>query len=296
MAMKDFTWKWNAAYGNDSERLRQIRANNMDRIAELKAELAQLEGASANDLTDMDILDLELASNRANAYDMNGATTALGRIDSRMTNRAKERLDAQKNQQLNEEQNYLKIADLQDKIRQLQIKRSQAKLSADKDFIDSQIQNLATQLETLGGTYEAVKYPGKDANKVLGDYYSSTANTKNGRVFIDSVTADKRTQLVQDLLDIGEYEKAAEVEKMMTPAEKKDAKEKWAKTKKDVKKSVAVINKVIAQTAQLTGNEPTYNELQALKKKAEADRDSLVRNYGNLVKIENGELKYYAKD
>ncbi len=279
-------------WSTQSTAQQRIDQNNA-RITQLKAELQRLKGGA---VSNMDMLDLELASNRANSYDMNGATTALSRIDSRMTNRAKELLDQQKANQLKDEQDYLKRSELEDKIRQLQIQRGQAKLQSDKDIIDSQLAHMGTQLEALGGEYVPMQYEGADTGEVLKDYYGNTANTKNGRKFLSGVDADKRTQMVQDLLAVGEYEKAAEIEKMMTPAEKEKARADFAKTKKKVKATIKQVLKDLSENENVTATDPEYMKKQAKLTKAEDMADSLARNYSSLVRLENGKPKYIAKD
>lgn len=101
---------------NDQNQLAQLKSANDARIAALEAELRQLQASSKNDITDEDILDLELAANRARAYDMGGATTALSRMGSRAVNRETARLNELKAKQLKDAENQLKIGDLQDKF------------------------------------------------------------------------------------------------------------------------------------------------------------------------------------
>lgn len=297
MAMKannpnDFAFKWHAADGNDATRYATILEQNKARIAELKTELAQLEGASANDLTDMDILDLELASNRANAYDMNGATTALGRIDSRLTNRAKERLDASRTQQNKDYENYLKLSDLQDKYRQLGINFTQAKTPAEAELYKSQLKNIENQINVLNGFPEG----GSDIQlksyaSVRDEYWSNTTNTKKGRVFKDDVTAEKRAEIVADLRAVGLNNEADQLEATPTKGENDAAKQKEAVKKAKIKKAVNAVK------AQLDANKYRSDpEGIQLYKQAEAMADSLVRNFGSYVQLENKVPVYKAKD
>lgn len=288
----DFAFKWHAADGNDATRYATILEQNKARIAELKTELAQLEGASANDLTDMDILDLELASNRANAYDMNGASTALGRIDSRMTNRAKERLDASRAQQNKDYENYLKLSDLQDKYRQLGINFTQAKTPAEAALYKSQLKNIENQIEAMNGFPEG----GEDIQlksyaDVRDEYWSNTTNTKQGRVFKDNVTPEKRAEIVDGLRAVGLNNEADQLEATPTKGEQDEAKKKEAAKKEKIKKAVKAV------TAQMNANKNrTDKEGRDLYTQAEAMADSLFRNYPSYVQLQNHYPIYKAKD
>ena len=288
----DFAFKWHAADGNDATRYATILEQNKARIAELKTELAQLEGASANDLTDIDILDLELASNRANAYDINGASTALGRIDSRMTNRAKERLDASRAQQNKDYENYLKLSDLQDKYRQLSINYTQAKTPAEAELINSQLKNIENQIEAMNGFPEGSEnIQLKSYADVQDEYWSNTTNTKQGRVFKDNVTPEKRAEIVADLRAVGRNNEADQIEATPTKGEQDEAKQKEAVKKAKIKKAVKAVK------AQLDANKyRTDPEGIQLYKKAEAMADSLFRNYPSYVQLQNRYPVYKAKD
>ena len=291
MSMKD-TYNWHAANGYDKQRYLQMIEANKAEIAELKRELAEIESGNINN---MDELDLELATNRARAYDLNGATTALGRIDSRMTNRAKDALDRAKQAKLDEESNDLKRAETEKTLRELAQKRASSKLNSEKEIFDAQIDYENKKLEKLGGAPFAFNWAGQlDANEVMMDYYRNTANTNKGRKFLDSVTAEDRERIKNNLIEIGEYEKAAEIEAMATPAEKKDAdaKVKSIKRKLDTKIPAveAVINALGAKGANRTPDE------DILYRRAIADQDSLILNYPNYVELSGGHLKKKYKD
>ena len=240
----------------------------------------------------MDILDLELASNRANAYDINGASTALGRIDSRMTNRAKERLDASRAQQNKDYENYLKLSDLQDKYRQLSINYTQAKTPAEAELINSQLKNIENQIEAMNGFPEGGEnIQLKSYADVQDEYWSNTTNTKKGRVFKDDVTAEKRAEIVSDLRAVGRNNEADQLEATPTKGEQDEAKQKEAVKKAKIKKAVKAVK------AQLDANKfRTDPEGIQLYKQAEAMADSLVRNFGSYVQIENKVPVYKAKD
>lgn len=281
--------KMNYSWSEPSAKER-INQNNA-RIAQLKADLQRLKGGS---ISDMDLLDLELASNRANAYDMGGATTALSRIDSRMTNRAKEVLDAQKEKRLKDYENYVKISELQDKYRQLQIEQSKTQTQADYDLYDSQLKHIAEQIKTLNGTPDPA-YQGPSVAPVMDDFYSSTTNTSKGLKFNDDVDADHRKELVNNLRMVGKYKEADELEAMKTKAEK-DA--DTAKARAKQKKLKAGFNKAIKKIAELE-QEMDKNPSEAIAielGKYENYVDSLKVNNPESIGIENGKYKWIAKE
>lgn len=290
---EDFQFKWHAANGSTADRYAQIKAQNDARIAELQAELKQLEGKKSGYLGEDDLLDLELAENRARAYDMNGATTALSRIDSRTQNRVSNARALAKEKNLDEETKALKRSDLEAKIRELQIKRAQAKVQTEKDIIDAQLKDLGNQLNTAGGKYVPAQYTGTDTGEALKGYYDSTVNTKNGRVFLPEVGAERRQQIRNDLLAVGEYEKAAEIEAKATVAEKEAQKKKIQQTKQKIKTRINLINDALTRTKFVS--DPNSSDY-ALHQEALAQADSLAKNYPSYVKIENGKPKFIGKD
>lgn len=291
----DPAYQWHAANGNDQERYRQMIAANKQQIEALKAELKELGGDSYSPMNDMDELDLQLASNRARAYDINNANAAIGRIDSRMTNRAKDALDRKKQAALDAESKALKIAEVEKTLSELQQKRADAKLPGEKKIIDAQIQFESTKLKQLGGTPFEFNWAGQlDANEVMMDYFRNTVNTKNGRKFIDSVTAEDRERIKNNLIDIGETEKAAEIEAMATPAEKKEAERKVKAIKKALDTRIPVVEKII-NTLGAKGDGRSDDE-KILYQRAIAEQDSIARNYPEYVELSGGHLKKKYKD
>lgn len=292
----DPAYQWHAANGNDQERYRQMIAANKQQIEALKAELKELGGDSYSPMNDMDELDLQLASNRARAYDINNANAAIGRIDSRMTNRAKDALDRKKQAALDAESKALKIAESEKTLRELQQKLADAKLPGEKKIIEAQIDYENKKLEQLGGTPFAFNWAGEqlDANAVMMDYFRNTVNTKNGRKFLDSVSAEDRERIKNDLTEIGEYEKAAEIEAMATPAEKKKAADKVKATKKALEAKIPLVEKVIS-TLGAKGAGRSQDE-EILYKRALDEQDSIARNYPNYVELSGGHLKKKYKD
>lgn len=283
----DFQFKWNGA----NEDYAQIKARNDAKIAALEAELKQLEGKQANYLRDDDILDLELAENRARAFDMNGATSALSRIDSRTQNRIRDARTAALDKFNKEELKAAKRSELAKTIRETEIKLAQAGTKGEKDILAAQLVDLGNQLKANGGSYTPRKYEGVDRGDALKAYFENTTNTKSGRVFNSDVDAAKRKKISDDLYEVGEYDKAGEIEAKATPSEKATAKAKYANLKKNVKAKIAVIKKVLNDNAFTTTQEGMN-----LIKQAKAEADSLARNYPNLVTLENGMPKFTAKD
>lgn len=278
--------------GKDLAYLNQTKAANNARIAELETELKQLEESSQKDLTDADILDLELAANRARAYDMGGATTALSRMGSRAVNRETARLNALKAKQLKDEQNQIKIGELQDKFRQLQINKSKAETKADKDLYDSQLMNIGSQIRALGGTVDE-SYNGINTADVMDNYYTHTVNTAKGLQFTGDDKA--REQLVNDLRAIGKYKEADDIQALKTPQEKAVASQKEKNLRIKLKKSASTIYKKINDYKHKKPADFTLTDTLELDK-LRTMADSLARNYPNYIKLEGDLPKYTGKD
>lgn len=288
----DFQFNW-AGQGTDKSALMQQYEQNKARIAELEAELKQLDKASANDFTDQDLLDFDLASNRARAYDMGGTTTALGRIESRMGVRAKDKLDTLNKEANDAREKELKRSELEKQIRELQIRRAEAKTQSAKDIIDAQLKDLGNKLTANGGTYTPAKYEGVDVAEALKEYYENTENTSSGRRFKDNVTPEMRTAIKEGLRSAGQDDLANEIEAMKTTGEKNEAKQKEAAKRQKIKAQVKATASVIAKFRNRVNLTP---EESIMLHKAEDAADSLGRNFGEYVKLENGIPKYTAKD
>ena len=261
------------------------------KIKALEAELKELETPTGSEMSDRDELDLLLAANRAKAYDMNGVSSALGRIDSRTTNRARERQTELANQRNKEYENSIKLSELQDKYRQVGINLTQAKTGAEAALYRSQLQNLATQIKALGGEAAGADEQITSRAEVMDNYYGNTTNTPNGRQFADTVDAEQRKALVGQLRDIGEYQIADQLEATPTKGEKDEVKQKEAAKKEKIKKAVKAV------TAQMNANKNrTDEEGIKLYREAEAMADSLFRNYPSYVQLQNHYPIYKAKD
>ena len=261
------------------------------KIQALEDELKELEAPTGSEMSDRDELDLLLAANRAKAYDMNGVSSALGRIDSRMSTRARERQNELANQRNKDYENSIKLSELQDKYRQVGINLTQAKTGAEAALYRSQLQNLATQIQALGGTAAGADEKITSRAEVMDNYYGNTTNTPNGRQFADTVDAEQRKALVGKLRDIGEYQIADELEATKTQGEKQEDKKREAAKKEKIKKAVKAV------TAQMNANKNrTDAEGVKLYREAEAMADSLFRNYPSYVQLQNHYPIYKAKD
>lgn len=277
---------------SDQNRYKGQMSDIDQKIQALEAELKELETPTGSEMSDRDELDLLLAANRANAYDMNGVSSSLGRIDSRMTNRARERQTELANQRNKEYENYLKLSDLQDKYRQLGINFTQSKTPAEAALYKSQLQNIENQIKAMNGFPDGGRgIELKSYASVRDNYWSNTTNTKQGRVFKDNVTPEKRAEIVDDLRSVGLYNEADELEATKTQGEKQEVKQKEAAKKAKIKKAVKAV------TAQMNANKNrTDEEGRKLYREAEAMADSLFRNYPSYVQLQNHYPIYKAKD
>lgn len=283
----EMQFRWESEQRRDTDQMSDID----QKIKALENELKELETPTGSEMSDRDELDLLLAANRANAYDMNGVSSSLGRIDSRMTNRARERQTELANKRNKEYENFVKLSDLQEKYRQVGINLTQAKNGAEGALYRSQLQNLAEQIKALGGTAEGYDAPIVARGEVMDDYWRMTKNTQSGRQFDESVDAEIRKGMVERLREIGEFQLADDLEATKTQGEKQEVKQKEAAKKAKIKKAVKAV------TAQMNANKNrTDEEGIKLYREAEAMADSLFRNYPSYVQLKNHYPIYTAKD
>lgn len=298
--MNTFQWKWNAANGNDIERLKQIRAANQARIAQLESELGGLNNTDR--MTGQDMLDLELASNRARAYDIANSVNALGRIDERRAERWRDARESARINQTKTMENELKISELQKQYQQELNSLSNSATAQEDAQHKTNLKYLGERIQQLGGDI-----PGggniddyRTRHDIYADYYGNTENTKTGRKFRDTVDGAKRDQLVADLRSIGEFEKADALQATSTPEEidraNKAEKEKRRVLKAKVAKVSQEMKRVLAAYGKATPRSKEQFDLLDKYQKLQTEADSLVRNYGDYVKLEGGNPKYVAKD
>lgn len=269
-------------------------ADNNARIAALKQRLAEIKGYNGR-LTERDRLDLQLASNRARNHDLSRAASHLSDIDSRYESRLKDMRDTKKAEQNAAIDKDLKLSELIKDREQRLIDRSRATTAAEKASIDAILEDNANRIRALGGTPREMQFSGLDKSDVLTRYYTLTKNTKGGRKFNDDVTASDREQLVRDLREVGDDQKADEIQATYTKQERDAAAVKEKQKKQRIKTEVDNVNTVLANLGAKPQGGITDNDV-ALYQAYTQKLDSLARNYPNYVKIENGRAKYIAKD
>ena len=295
--MNTFQWKWNAANGNDADRLRQIKAANEARIAQLEQELCGLHHAER--MTDEDMLDLELASNRARALDFPNSGSAFERIMNRREERYRDARETFKANQTKLMENDLKISELQ---KQYQQELNELANSADAHSDATHKTNLkylGERIQQLGGAIPGGPVEDyRTRNDIMTDYWNSPVNTKSGRKFGDEVDDAKREQLVNDLRSIGEFEKADALQATKTSAEIDDDNRKERTRRNAAKVAVKKVNSMLKEARKLEASKDPQEHLKGIeiRREAEAIGDSLNRNAGNYVKFENGLASYIAKD
>lgn len=295
--MNTFQWKWNAANGHDASRLQQIKAANEARIAQLEQELGGLQHTER--MTDQDMLDLEIASNRARAYDLPNSVTALERIENRRSERYRDAREMYKANQTKLMENDLKISELQ---KQYQQELNELANSADAHSDATHKTNLkylAERIKQLGGTIPGGPVEDyRTRSDIMNDYWNSTVNTKTGRKFRDEVDDAKRDQLVNDLRSIGDFEKADALQATKTPAEIDDANRKERTRRNRLKQAVNQVNNQLREARKLEASKDLQDRLKGeeLRKEALAQGDSLKRNFGSYVKFENDLATYIGKD
>ena len=295
--MNTFQWKWNAANGNDADRLRQIKAANEARIAQLEQELEELKHTER--MTDEDMLDLELASNRARAFDMVNSGSALDRIWNRRDLRNRDVREMFKANQTKQMENDLKISELQKQYQQTLVDLANSGDAHTDATLKTNLKYLGERIKQLGG-----EIPGgavndyRTRNDIMNDYWGNTVNTKSGRKFGDEVDDAKRSQLVDDLRSIGEFEKADALQATKTTAEIDEAKKAEQVRRNKAKQAVKKVNNMLKEARKLEASKDPQEHLKGIeiRREAEALGDSLNRNAGKYVKFENGLASYIAKD
>ena len=216
-----------------------IAANNA-RIAELKKELAAIEG----EVDDRDSLDLELAANRARAYDMGGATTALSRIESRMNNREQMAANKASKKLVEDLANEQKRSDSELRLQQLILDRSKETNPYAIANLDAQIEHEANKLKSLKGdpSQFSFVFSGVDKKSWMDEYEDDTYIGADGaRHWREGVTdAQKKHHL-----DMARYHGDADVYKeastMQTGAERASAS---AKADADAKAAAALAKSI----------------------------------------------------
>lgn len=293
-----FQWKWNAANGSSAERLKQIKTANEARIAQLERELEGLRHTER--MTDQDMLDLELASNRARAYDLPNSVTALSRIEERRAERNRDARETFRANQTKQMENDLKISELQKQYQQELNELANSSNAHSDATHKTNLKYLGERIQQLGG-----EIPGgpvaeyRTRNDIMTDYWDNTVNTKTGRKFGDDVDDAKRSQLVEDLRSIGEFEKADALQATKTPAEIDADKKKESTRRAAVRAKANKVNRSMVE-AQKRYRDATSPEDKAAARKDFDDAvemaDSLARNYPDLVKKDGQSVKYTAKD
>lgn len=300
--MNTFQWKWNATNGNDADRLRQIKAANEARIAQLEQELGELQHTER--MTDDDLLDLELASNRARAFDFVNSGTAFDRIRTRREERYRDAREMFKADQTKKMENDLKISELQKQYRQELIGLANSANANEDATHRNNLTYLGERLKQLGGDipsgYDEKNY--RTRSDVMNDYWSSTVNTKTGRKFRDEVDDAKRNELIDGLRSHGEFEKADALQATKTSAEIDEDNAKMKARANKAKRAAAKVNAdmVEAQKRYKAAQAAQNPEESAAALKAFNDAveraDSLARNEPNLIKRDGQSVKYVGKD
>lgn len=302
----DFKWNWaNAnpfqqraeAQSNLDELIRRKAANEA-RIEQLRAKLQEIRNTVPVN-TEQDMLDLELAANRARAYDIPNAMQSLGRVDERRQSRLRAAREEAKMEQTRSMENDLKISELQKQYQQ-ELNELANSSSAPSDAAHrTNLKYLGEKIRLLGGEIPGAPVDSyRTRSDIQRDYWDNTVSTKEGRKFRDNVDNVKRNQLVEDLRSIGDFEKADALQATKTSGEIADDKKAEASKKKKLKKAVDQVNNMLKDARKLAASSNSNDVAKGvqLRRDAETLGDSLSRNYGSYVKFENGLAKYIAKD
>lgn len=302
----DFNWNWananpfqqRAASQSKLDELIRRKAANEARIEQLMAQLDEIRNTVPVN-TEQDMLDLELAANRARAYDIPNAMQSLGRVDERRQSRLRAAREEAKMEQTRSMENDLKISELQKQYQQ-ELNELANSANAPSDAAHrTNLKYLGEKIRLLGGDIPGGPVDSyKTRSDIQKDYWDNTVNTKEGRKFRDNVDATKRSQLVEDLRSIGEFAMADALQATKTPGEIADDKKAEATKKKKLKKAVDQVNNMLKDARKLEKSNDSNDVAKSvqLRRDAESIGDSLSRNYGSYVKFENGLAKYIAKD
>lgn len=272
----------------------RIRANNA-RIAELKAKLEEIENTER--FTNRDLLDLQLAANRARAYDLSRATGHLSDVDSRIEGRRKDRreMDRMNNNRIID--NDLKLSGLIKERQELQIKKSQATSDPERDTIDAILEDNGNRIRALGGTPSDYGYQGPNRGTILNDFYNATTNTSTGLRFKDDVTPEQRKAITDNLRSVGMTDLANQVEALSTKSERIDAAIKMKQKKQQVKDMIQKANNAIENVEiKQSKHEPISDSEWALAQMGRQQLDSLHRALPTWVEFKNNRGKFITKD
>lgn len=234
-----------------------ISANNA-RIAELKKELAAIEGGD----DPMDSLDLELAANRARAYDMNGATTALSRLESRASNRAREAENRANKKYIDDLAQAQKRDTAEQRLKQLLVDRAKETNPYAMQVLDSQIELARKDLDRVGGNSKdfAFQFQGMDKSSWVKEFEDDTYIGADGNRHWNSDVSDDRKKYHQQMAQYhGDQDLYKQSSTMQTTAERKAAGKKAEDLANEAAELVAKYDK------QLKG--ATLEETKTLRKK-----------------------------
>ena len=284
--MSDMNYNWAMT---DEQRYRM----NENRIRQLKDRLAELRGPAADDE-----LFMGLAAQRARAFDMAGSDALIGHLADREAERLRSRQQRETNDLNRSMSEHLKMSELIKGYQQAALAVSNSASAYDEANNRSLMNYYAAQIRANGGQLPGVENI-RTKRDVLAEYWDNTTNTKNGRVFKDNVSPEERSRLVEELRINGEMEKADELEKMPVKPELIEAQKKEKAKRAAIQKAVKDIND---EWKKLDSSTERYQTAAAAeswfedKEKLDAKSDSLVRNFPEYVTIENGRIKYKAKD
>lgn len=225
MAMEPNTalYNWAATSGSTIERARAAFAMNQRRIDELKRELATLGPG----MDPRDELDMELAANRARAYDMPGAESSLNRVQTRFDARRKADQEEANRKAVKEYETASRVADIEQNINRLQLEKFRAKTALDKGLIDNQLDREYAKLAELGKDPRDFQFRWsgmEDLERFRKDIKDSTHYDSAGnRRWNDDVTEDDKVRFANRASELGLDEEFKSISTMPTKSERKRA-------------------------------------------------------------------------